>query len=127
MAPRKRKPTSQTDPEEEIQHHPDASSATRKKRKVNWATIDKGGPFEGFKLKAAKMKTPKKSTLAYKKQKTAKSANADTESWRDGPLDADIVQKNPFPESELSETHFSVEPMAEWESTQRYRKFTSKR
>jgi len=105
---------------------PDPESAAQK-RKVDWATIDDETPFEGFTLKAVKAnKPPKKSSPAHKRQKTSKPSNGEVQSYRDAPLDADIVQRNPFPESELSETHYKVNPSLEWESTQRYRKFTSK-
>lgn len=100
------------------------TTATRK-RKVDWATIDERKPFRGFTLKAAKAKTPKKSARRDKKQKTASTTNGET-GYRDAPLGADIVQQNPFQGGELSETHYQVKPVAEWESTQRYRKFTSK-
>ncbi|KAF2026039.1 hypothetical protein EK21DRAFT_37599, partial [Setomelanomma holmii] len=92
-----------------------------KKRKIDWSTIDDGKPFEGFKLKAV---TGKTSTQAAKKQKTTKPAIGDTEDWKAAPLVGEITQANPFPESELSETHFTVMPTPEWESTGRYRKFT---
>ncbi|KAH5052278.1 hypothetical protein HBI24_160120 [Parastagonospora nodorum] len=102
---------------------PDPAS---KKRKIDWATIDQKKVFPGFKLYPAKIKTPK----ANRKQKMRKSTGGipttgDTGGYnKDDPLDADIVQKNPFSESQLSETHYVVRPAAEWESTQRYRKFT---
>jgi hypothetical protein len=104
----------------------DTPGTSTKKRKVDWATIDEPKPFQGFKLKAVKAKTPKKAIQANKKQKTGKPSDGETERYRDAPLGADIVQKNPFPESELSETRYQVQPTAEWESTLRYRKFTSK-
>lgn len=102
---------------------PESSS---KKRKVDWAAID-DSTFDGFTLVSVKTtKTSRKSAPTPKKQKSAKSEDGETESYnKDAPLDADITQKNPFPNSELSETHYQVEPSAEWESTQRYRKFTS--
>jgi hypothetical protein len=97
-----------------------------KKRKIDWATIDDENTFPGFTLHPAKIKTPKTS----KKQKSRKSTDGKPpagdagEYYKDAPLDADIVQKNPFVDSQLSETHYVVKPTAEWESTLRYRKFT---
>lgn len=98
----------------------DTSSNTRR---IDWATIDDKHSFPGFTLKALRTKTTKSPTQPKKKQKTDTSADT-TASYKDAPLDAEIVQPNPFPGAELSETHYQVEPVAEWESTQRYRKFT---
>ncbi|KAH7069347.1 hypothetical protein FB567DRAFT_540715 [Paraphoma chrysanthemicola] len=120
MAPRKSKSTPRLDMEA-TKYDSDVSSATSKKRKIDWATIDRDTPFKGFKLNDVKIKTPKNAAQAQKKQKTA---NGDAASGKNMPLSAEINQPNPFPGSELSETHFRVEPVAEWESTQRYRKFT---
>lgn len=97
---------------------------TSKKRKVDWATIDDKKPFQGFRLEA--LKTKSRSSPAHKKQRTERPVIGALETYKDAPLDADIVQKNPFTGSELSETHYKVKPALEWESTQRYRKFTSK-
>jgi hypothetical protein len=97
-----------------------------KKRKIDWSTIDEQKkPFDGFKLTAVKTK-PARSNQASKKQKTSKPATGVAEGYRDAPLDADIVQRNPFAESDLSQTHYKVTPAVLWESTLRYRKFTSK-
>lgn len=105
-------------------------STVSKKRKVDWATIDDKELFHGFTLHAPKIRATKRSGSADKKQKTRKSivggpavGGSDVFN-RDAPLDAEIVQKNPFAESSLSETHYLVKPAAEWESTLRYRKFT---
>ena len=98
-----------------------------KKRKIDWATIDDQSHFEGFTLVPTKPnKAPKKSTPVPKKQKTGRPSSAEVQSYKDAPLDADIAQKNPFPAGKLSDTYYKVEPALEWESTQRYRKFTSK-
>jgi hypothetical protein len=114
----KKKPASAT-PEASI---PNKAS---KKRKIDWSTIDEQKkPFDGFKLTAVKTK-PAKPGQASKKQKTSKPATGVAEGYRDAPLDADIVQRNPFAESDLSQTHYKVTPAALWESTLRYRKFTS--
>jgi hypothetical protein len=93
-----------------------SSPGPSKKRKIDWATIDDKEPFQGFGLRHIK------ATKSKKKQK----ASSGTNTYKDAPLDAKILQKNPFVESELSETQYLVEPAAEWESTLRYRKFTSK-
>lgn len=96
-----------------------------KKRKVDWATIDKKNIFPGFQLRPAKIKTPKAKKQKTRKSTGSKPACADAGGYnKDDPLDADIVQKNPFSDSQLSETHYVVRPALEWESTQRYRKFT---
>jgi hypothetical protein len=98
-----------------------------KKRKIDWSTIDdQKQPFEGFKLINLKARTAKGAGQASKKQKTSKPTEGASVGYRDAPLDADIVQKNPFVESQLSQTHYAVKPAAHWESTLRYRKFTSK-
>jgi hypothetical protein len=93
-----------------------SSPISSRKRKIDWATIDDKEPFQGFGLKHIK---------AAKSKKKQRTSNG-TDGYKDAPLDAKILQKNPFAEGELSETHYLVEPTAEWESTQRYRKFTSK-
>jgi hypothetical protein len=101
---------------------------TSNKRKIDWATIDESEPFPGFKVKrvAAKVPNTTPQANANKKRKTGKQSSARSDHYTDAPLDAEIVQRNPFPESDLSETHYVVEPKAEWESASRYRKFTSK-
>jgi hypothetical protein len=103
-------------------------NTTSNKRKINWATIDESEPFPGFKVKRVTAKAPDKTPQANasKKRKTGRQSSARSDNYTDAPLDAEIVQKNPFPESDLSETHYVVEPKAEWESASRYRKFTSK-
>lgn len=109
----------------------DASSSTpdpaNQKRKIDWSTIDDEATFEGFTVKAVSFKTPKKSTKpAHKKQKTGTPASEGSEIYQDAPRDAEIIQTNPFSETELSAVHCKIEPAAEWESMQRYRRFTSK-
>jgi hypothetical protein len=105
---------------------PKTPKTATKKRKVDWATIDDKELFQGFTVKPVKSAKSKKTPQAKKKLRTGKSQDGEGEGYRDAPLDAQIVQKNPFPESELSETHYLVDPATEWESTSRYRKFTSK-
>jgi hypothetical protein len=91
-----------------------------KKRKIDWADI--GNDFGGFDLKSVRQKATKKRIVAQasKKQKTV------VDNYKDKPLGADIIQENPFAGSSISDTHYAVTPAAEWESTSRYRKFTSK-
>lgn len=107
-----------------------ASSITStKKRKVDWSKIDQEKIFEGFTLhavKPAKTKTSRNSTPSTKKHKSGKAGTVESETYNDAPMDADIVQKNPFEDGELRETHYKVQPSLEWESTSRYRRFTSK-
>lgn len=111
----------------------DAPTENGKKRKVDWATIDDTDHFKGFELKAVKRaskgtqsQTPKNTSPAHKKQKIGNAASVEREEYRAAPTTAEILQSNPFPDSQLSDTHYKVEPALEWESTQRYRKFTSK-
>jgi hypothetical protein len=96
-----------------------------KKRKVDWSTIDQDKTFNGFALNLVRPKASKKAQPS-KKQKTIHDNGRATENYKDAPLDANIVQTNPFSESDISNTHYAVEPAAAWESTNRYRKFTSK-
>lgn len=108
---------------------PGAEGTTAKKRKVNWATIDDEGTFEGFEVRIVKPGQARKSkgdSPAPKKQKTGKAGSAETDPYKDAPLDAQSVQKNPFEAGPLGDAHYKVKPEREWESTQRYRKFTSK-
>ncbi|KAF2831080.1 hypothetical protein CC86DRAFT_366554 [Ophiobolus disseminans] len=124
MPPRTNKGTARPTPKktpETATPEIDTPDTTSKKRKVDWATIDDKKPFGGFKLEAVKIRAPKKSSPSHKKQRTGKSSSVE---YKEAPLDAEIVTKNPFSESELSETHYNVKPPLEWESTLRYRKFT---
>lgn len=121
----KRKASEATTPDVETPgaETPDANT---KKRKVDWATIDDKKPFAGFKLvPPTKTKAGKKTKPSRKKQKTGNSAGA-ADRWKDAPMGANIVQENPYSEGVLSETHYQVKPALEWESTNRYRRFTSK-
>jgi hypothetical protein len=121
MAPRKRKATADGSAEGAPSDTSTPTTAS-KSQQIDWKTIDHPKQFGGFTLGPAKVKQSKKSGQAKKKQKTSEG---ETEGYRNAPLDADIVQKNPFSEGDLSQTHYSVKPAAHWESTQRYRKFTS--
>ncbi|KAF1912633.1 hypothetical protein BDU57DRAFT_583096 [Ampelomyces quisqualis] len=100
---------------------------TSKKRKIDWATIDETPLLEkGFTLKPVASKptrTPSK-RRKNKRQKLDKAAGLDREGYKDAPMNADIVQRNPYAECELSQTHYRVQPARVWEETQRYRKFT---
>lgn len=100
----------------------EGSLPVSKKRKIDWATIDDDQPFQGFELKSIKSK----SVQPAKRHKSGEPSDVSNDGYKDAPLDADIVQKNPYPDADLSDTHYLVEPRAEWESTLRYRKFTSK-
>jgi hypothetical protein len=116
-----------TKPPESVTPKAAAASTASKKRKIDWSTIDEQKiPFTGFTLQNVKVKATKGSSQAGKKQKTSKPTEGLSEAYRDAPLDADIVQKNPFVEGDMSQTHYVVKPAAHWESTLRYRKFTSK-
>jgi hypothetical protein len=90
-----------------------------KKRKIDWSTVD---DFQGFTIKSTRVKA------ASKKQKTATEADGTQHNLpaQNAPLTADVFQANPFPETELSAVHMKIEPANFWESTSRYRKFTSK-
>jgi hypothetical protein len=91
--------------------------STDKKRKIDWSTVE---DFDGFQVKSASVKK------ARKKQKTGAQASEVHYPGRDVPLKAEIVQANPFPGAELSAVHMKIEPAQYWESTNRYKKFTSK-
>jgi hypothetical protein len=126
MSARKSGSTSKKPPESATPETAAANTAS-KKRKIDWSTIDEQKiPFAGFTLQNVKVKATKAPSQAGKKQKTSKPTEGLPEAYRDAPLDADIVQKNPFAEGEMSQTHYVIKPAAHWESTQRYRKFTSK-
>ncbi|CAO2657058.1 Nn.00g058610.m01.CDS01 [Neocucurbitaria sp. VM-36] len=108
----------------------DASSSTptdpaNNKRKIDWATIDEDGDFDGFTVKSVTFRTPKKSSKeSHKRQKTGTPASEGSENYLDAPRDAEVTQENPYAETELSAVHCKIEPAAEWESMQRYRRFT---
>ena len=101
------------------------SNSAGKKRKIDWSTVD---DFDGFTLTSVSVKTQKKSSKpASKKQRTgAQASGSRNYPGQDAPLDANVDQPNPFPEADLSEVHMKVAPVLYWESTNRYRKFTSK-
>ncbi|RMZ66771.1 ebs-bah-phd domain-containing [Pyrenophora seminiperda CCB06] len=92
--------------------------AAAKKQKIDWSTIDN---FEGFTVSSVSVRPQKQtSNPATKKSKS----NIEKYPGQDAPLDANVVQPNPFPETDLSEIHVRISPAAYWESTNRYRKFT---
>lgn len=133
MAPPKSAYKSKTKVKASLKRSPDTATPenetpepSSKKRKIDWANID-DTVFPGFELVPVKVnKISKKSAATPKEQKAGRTDKGEAESYnKDAPLDADITQRNPFPDSELSDTHYQVKPSAEWESTQRYRKFTS--
>ncbi|KAF1833305.1 hypothetical protein BDW02DRAFT_599192 [Decorospora gaudefroyi] len=101
-----------------------ASGSAEKKRKIDWSEVD---DFQGFTIKSVNARTQKKSRKsASKKQKTGTQPKAANHSYpgENAPLDATVVEENPFPETELNEVHVKIEPALHWENTQRYRKFT---
>lgn len=94
--------------------------------KVDWSTIDQRGNFDGFVIKAAKLKPSKEYCQPNNStQKTDAMASRRNLSYKEAPLDANILQENPYAETDVSEIHCKIEPAREWESMQRYRKFTS--
>jgi hypothetical protein len=104
-------------------------SAASKKRKIDWTTIDETPLFKkGFTVKSAAFIPAKKSSKGRKnkKQKVDEAIEVEREVYKNAPMNANIVQKNPYAECELSQTHYKVLPAMVWEETQRYRKFTSK-
>ncbi|KAH8733074.1 hypothetical protein GQ44DRAFT_601970 [Phaeosphaeriaceae sp. PMI808] len=117
----KRAPPKKADSAASITQNPNKTAV---KRKIDWATIDDPKPFGGFSVKAMKVKTSKQPSEANKKQKGEKSTQGERKAYMNEPLHANIVQKNPFPESDLSETNYAVTPPTIWESTSRYRRFT---
>ncbi|KAH9879401.1 hypothetical protein J1614_002841 [Plenodomus biglobosus] len=101
------------------------SASAETKPKVDWSTIDQRKDFDGFKVLAVKLKPNKEAAKpVVKKQKTTLKASRASEIYKQAPLSAQVSQENPFPETDLSEIYCKIEPALEWESTQRYRKFT---
>ena len=99
--------------------HPskDIKLAATKKQKIDWSTVDN---FEGFTITSVGCRTQKQASNPAGKQPKSNTGIPD----QNAPLDADVVQPNPFPETELSEVHVKISPAIYWESTSRYRKFT---
>ncbi|EFQ91275.1 hypothetical protein PTNB73_09664 [Pyrenophora teres f. teres] len=90
-----------------------------KKQKIDWSTLEN---FDGFTISSVGLNTPKQaSKLGGKKSKRNYGGAYPSQ---DAPLDADVVQPNPFPDTDLSEVHVKIAPAIYWESTSRYRKFT---
>ncbi|CBX95236.1 hypothetical protein LEMA_P023880.1 [Plenodomus lingam JN3] len=107
----------------------DPLSALHAKRttstKVDWSTIDLRDDFDGFQLSAIRRKTKKEAVKPVtEKQKTAIKTSRATENYKNASMSAQVAQENPFPETDLADVYCKVEPAREWESTQRYRKFT---
>ncbi|USP77004.1 hypothetical protein yc1106_04278 [Curvularia clavata] len=93
-----------------------------KKPKLDWSTIQ---DFHGFTVTAVNAKAQKKlRNAAANKHKTATPGKPPKYPGQDAPLDANVVQSNPFPQTELSPVHVKISPALHWESTSRYRKFT---
>lgn len=103
--------------------HPHGSKApVSKKQKVDWSAIE---DFKGFTITAANIKPHKKSVAAASKNnKTGAEVKIPKYPGQDAPLDASVIQQNPFPEAKLSTVHVKISPALHWESTTRYRKFT---
>ncbi|KAA8616886.1 ebs-bah-phd domain-containing protein [Pyrenophora tritici-repentis] len=91
----------------------DNKFATTKKQKIEWDKVDN---FEGFTISSVGLNAPKQG----KKSKR----NYGAYPGQDAPLDAEVVQPNPFPDTDLSEVHVKISPAIYWENTSRYRKFT---
>ncbi|EUC50953.1 hypothetical protein COCMIDRAFT_80648 [Bipolaris oryzae ATCC 44560] len=91
-----------------------------KKQKVDWSAID---DFKGFTIMAANTK-PHNKSLVTKNNKTGAEVKTPKYPGQDAPLNANVVQQNPFPEVKLSTVHVKISPALHWESTTRYRKFT---
>lgn len=127
MPPRASKAT----PKKSAKINASTPPATSNKRKIDWATIDDTEPFPGFTIQLLKAKAPAKPPTktpqanTNKKRKTGSQSSGTVDNY-DAPLDAQAVSLNPFPESDLSDLHYVIEPKDEWESAMRYRKFTSK-
>ncbi|CAN9201820.1 unnamed protein product, partial [Alternaria alternata] len=101
----------------------DATDPAAKKRKIDWSTVDN---FPGFKVIGVDTKARKKPGKASTTQEK-RSANSWEHHKYPGhlmPLDADIVQPNPFQGAPLGDLHVKISPARYWESTNRYRKFT---
>jgi hypothetical protein len=103
---------------------PQTGDATAKKRKIDWSTLDK---VPQFKITAVNIRPPKKSSKsARSKQKDSAKVGHDTYLGQHSPLDADVIQPNPFSGAQLNDLHVKITPAQYWESTQRYRRFTRK-
>lgn len=125
MSPR----TASTSPDEQADTTPTAAAtpaAVSKKRRIDWETIDEPELFEGFTVKFVTSKKRRKSGRARNQNEPTLMDVADMRGYKKGSLSADIFQANPFPEAPLSAARYTVEPAHIWESTQRYRRFTSK-
>ncbi|RAR06797.1 ebs-bah-phd domain-containing protein [Stemphylium lycopersici] len=120
---RKRKSADESPAQDGLAPSPDsAKKRVAKKRKIDWSAIDE---FEGFTISPVNVKTPKKpSKTVGKKQRTSVVGTNINYPGQDAPLDADVIQPNPYPEAELSEVHVKISPALYWESTNRYRRFT---
>lgn len=91
------------------------------KRKMDWDSIDENKAFKGFTLKAVAPRRP-----SNKRQKTGAGARGATGSEKDASRIAEINEENPYKETKLNTIHCQVVPARLWESTDRFRSFTSK-
>ncbi|KAF2132770.1 hypothetical protein P153DRAFT_393728 [Dothidotthia symphoricarpi CBS 119687] len=115
---RKRKATA-TSPDEDTPAGNAPKTSAVRKRKINWAKMNDSN-FGGFEVHTATIRPSGKQS--NKKQKV--DAQADSDAPDDATTDADITQSNPFTEVDLSATYHVIKPVAEWESTKRYKNFT---
>ncbi|KAF7674910.1 hypothetical protein GT037_006673 [Alternaria burnsii] len=101
----------------------DATNPSTKKRKIDWSTVDS---FPGFKVIGVDTKARKKPGQASTTQEKRNADNWEHHKYPGHlmPLDADIVQPNPFQGAPLGDLHVKISPARYWESTNRYRKFT---
>ena len=93
-------------------------SAKPEPTEVDWEAFD--NKHEGFKVETA---TPEAAHRQTVEQPSRRQTDAE---YDNGSTSAKVVQKNPYSESSISKTHYAVTPAAEWESTMRFRKCTSK-
>lgn len=114
---RKRKPTNDAPSHSDSPNDPAA-----KKPRIDWSTIE---DFYGFTVTAATAKAQKKLRhAAANTHKTQTPGKPPKYPGQDAPLGANVVQSNPFPQTDLSQVHVKISPVLHWESTSRYRKFT---
>lgn len=103
-------------------HSDNSNDPVAKKPKFDWSTVE---DFHGFTVTAANTKAQKKLRIAAaNKHKTGTTSKPPKYPGSDAPLDANVVQSNPFSQTELSQVHVKISPVLHWESTSRYRKFT---
>ncbi|KAF1946362.1 hypothetical protein EJ02DRAFT_430956 [Clathrospora elynae] len=120
MARKSKTADGKPNPTDALSEKKSSMQTSEKKRKIDWATCEE---FGGFEVKSVNVGTSRKAVASSKKQK-AGTETKNNYTGRDAPMEADVVQPNPFPEADLSVVHMKIKPALEWESTNRYRKFT---